>query len=64
MSTRTTITKAEQAERAEAVRQIRHSTEMEGGRSSDEDRVDQDAYVRGEITLEELFGRIKTRYAG
>jgi len=27
-------------------------------------RADQDAYVRGEITLEELFGRIKARYAG
>jgi len=37
MSTRTTITKAEQAERTEALRQIRHSTEMEGGPSSDED---------------------------
>jgi len=64
VSTRTTITKAEQAERTEALRQIRHSTEMEGGPSSDEDRADQDAYVRGEITLEELFGRIKARYAG
>jgi len=39
MSTRTTITKAEQDRRAEEARQIRHSTEMEGGRSSDAARA-------------------------
>ena len=64
MSTRTTITKAEQAERAETIRQIRHSTAMEGGQSSDEARADQDAYVRGEIAVEELVKRAKARYAG
>lgn len=63
MSTRTTITQAEQTKRAEAVRQARHSTEMEGGRSSDEARVDQDAYVRGEITIDELIERAKA-YVG
>ena len=61
-TTRTTITAAEQARRAEAVRQIRHSTEMEGGRSSDEARADQDAYVRGELTVEELGVRLKARH--
>ncbi len=62
MSTKTTITKAEQAERAEAIRQIRHSTEMEGGQSSDAARADQDAYVRGELAVEELVKRAKARY--
>lgn len=55
MSSKTTITAAEQARRGEAVRQIRHSTEMEGGRSSDEARATQDAYVRGEISIDELI---------
>jgi len=64
MSTKTTITKSEQARRAEAVRQIRHSTAMEGGQSSDEARVDQDAYVRGEITIDELVEHAKARYVG
>lgn len=64
MKTRTTITEAEQARRAEAVRQIRHSTEMEGARSTDEARVDQDAYVRGEITIDELLMRVKARHGG
>ncbi len=63
-TTRTTITAGEQARRVEAVRQIRHSTEMEGGRSSDEARADQDAYVRGEIGIDELGARIKARNGG
>lgn len=63
-TTRTKITAAEQARRAEAVRQIRHSTEMEGGRSSDEARADQDAYVRGEISIDELIARAKAQYGG
>lgn len=61
-TTRTTITAAEQARRAEAVRQIRHSTEMEGGRSSDAARADQDAYVRGEISIDELIARAQARH--
>jgi hypothetical protein len=59
MSSKTTITAAEQARRLEAVRQIRHSSELEGGRSSDEARDDQDAYVRGEISIDELIARTK-----
>ena len=62
MSTRTTITKAEQDRRAEEARQIRHSTAMEGGKSSAADRADQDAYVRGEITIDELVERAKAQY--
>lgn len=58
-TTRTTITKEEQQRRAEAAREIRHSTELEGGRSSDEARADQDAYVRGEISIDELIARAK-----
>lgn len=61
-NTRATITAAERARRAEAVRQIRHSSEMEGGRSSDEARADQDAYVRGEISIDELIARAKAQY--
>jgi len=39
MSTpKTTIPKEEQQRRAEAAREIRHSTELEGGRTSDEAR--------------------------
>lgn len=62
-TTRTTITREEQQRRAEAAREIRHSTELEGGRTSDEARADQDAYVRGEISIDELIARAKA-YAG
>lgn len=62
MSTKTTITAAEQKRRAEAAKRIRHSTEMEGGRSSEAARADQDAYVRGEITIEELIAHTKARH--
>lgn len=61
-NTRATITAAERARRAEAVRQTRHSSEMAGGRSSDEARADQDAYVRGEISIDELIARAKAQY--
>lgn len=46
-----------QSDRAEDARRIRHSTEMEGGRTSDEARAIQDMYVRGEIDEEELMRR-------
>ena len=61
-TTRMTIAAVEQARRAEAVRQIRHSTEMEGGRSSDAARADQDAYVRGEISIDELIARAQAQH--
>lgn len=64
MSSKTTITAAEQARRLEALRQIRHSTQMEGGRSGDEARADQDAYVCDEISIDELIARTKARNGG
>jgi hypothetical protein len=64
MSIKAMITAAEQARRLEAVRQVRQSTEMEGGRSSDEARVDQDAYVRGQISIDELIARTTARHGG
>ncbi|MDJ0315769.1 antitoxin VbhA family protein [Arthrobacter antibioticus] len=33
---------------------IRHSTEMEGGRSSDQARAVQDRWARGEIDADEM----------
>lgn len=35
---------------------------MDGGRSSDEARADQDAYVAGELTLDELLARVRERH--
>jgi|BarGraIncu00222A_1022003.scaffolds.fasta_scaffold125479_1 Antitoxin VbhA len=58
------MTAAEQARRLEAVRHIRHSTEMEGGWSSDEARADQDVYVCGEISIDELIVCTKARHRG
>ena len=48
------LTSAQVVERRQATERIRHSTEMEGGRSSDEVREIQDRWVRGEITIEEM----------
>lgn len=55
------ISAAEQARRQEALRQIRHSTEMEGGRTSDAERAEQDRWARGEITIEEGIAAAKAR---
>ena len=52
-----TITEAERARRRHSVDKARHSTEMEGGRSSDAIREAQEAYVRGEIEIDELIER-------
>lgn len=49
------ITAEEQDRRRHAVDNARHSTEMEGGRSSEDMRQAQEAYVRGEIDLDELI---------
>lgn len=53
------ISATEQARRAEGLRQIRHSTEMEGGRTDDATRADQDRWARGEITTDELGDAVK-----
>ena len=55
------ISDKERALRENDVRQARASTELEGGRTSDEARAIQDAYVRGEIDYEE-FGRRTRAY--
>lgn len=47
------ISQAEAERRRRSVDRARHSTEMEGGRSTAEDRAVQEAYVRGELTLDE-----------
>lgn len=41
-------------ERYVRVEQVRHSTEMDGGRTSDQVRAMQDRRVRGEISGDEL----------
>lgn len=43
--------------RRRVVDAARHSTAMEGGRCSDQALADQDAYVHGEITADELIAR-------
>jgi len=48
--------------RAKAVRAIRRSTELEGSRSTDATRADQDAYARGAMTAAELGDRVRRRY--
>jgi len=50
----TSITPAEAARRRAIVEGIRHSTDLEGGRSSDQVHAVQDGWARGEITLDEL----------
>lgn len=55
------ISEEEKRQRAEAARQIRHSTEMEGGRTDDVARAMQDEYVRGEIDGDELIAKIRQR---
>lgn len=45
--------------RIKAIRAIRHSTELEGSRSTDATRVDQLAYARGTITAAELCDRVR-----
>ena len=52
-----TITPEEQAERRRSVDRARHSTEMEGGQSSPAARDVQEAYVRGDLTLDEYLRR-------
>jgi len=57
------VTEVQKAERRiKAVRAIRRSTELEGSRSTNATRADQDAYVRGTITAAELRDRVRRRY--
>lgn len=54
---------AEQKRRKDrVVLAARRGTELEGLRSTDATRADQDAYVRGAITAAELLVRVQRRY--
>ena len=57
----TPITPQEQARRRRAVDAARHSSEMEGARSDEPTRADQEAYVRGELTVDDLLERVRHR---
>lgn len=57
------MSEAQKAERrVKAVKSIRRSTELEGSRSTNATRADQDAYARGAITAAELGDRVRRRY--
>lgn len=48
--------------RQQAIDDARRTSKLEGGRSTDATRADQDAYVRGEIDIEQLGERVRSRY--
>ena len=48
--------------RLRAVKDARRSSELEGSRSTEATRRDQDAYVRGEIDIDQLGQRVRERY--
>ena len=54
--------KLDTTRRRQAIADARRTSELEGSRSTDETRADQDAYVRGEIDIEELGERVRARY--
>jgi hypothetical protein len=57
------VTDVQKAQRrVKAIRAIRRSTELEGSRSTNATRADQDAYARGTITAAELGDRVRRRY--
>ncbi|GAA2077473.1 hypothetical protein GCM10009821_16390 [Aeromicrobium halocynthiae] len=47
--------------RRRAVEDARRSSELEGSRSSDATRADQDAFVRGAIDVQQLGERVRAR---
>ena len=48
--------------RRRAIEDARRTSELEGSRSTDATRADQDAYVRGEIDVDQLGQRVRARY--
>ncbi|MEO5536033.1 MAG: antitoxin VbhA family protein [Pseudolysinimonas sp.] len=58
----TTVTGADVARRQAIVDEARHSSELEGGRSTDDVRALQDSWAAGEITLEQLLEGTAARY--
>lgn len=53
--TAVSITAEEKQRRREVVDTVRHSSEMEGGRSTDAFREVQEAYVRGEVDIDAVI---------
>lgn len=49
-------------DRERAIADARRSSELEGARSTEATRADQDAYVRGEIDIDQLGERVRARY--
>lgn len=57
------VTEMEKAERrAKTVRSIRRSSELEGSCSTAATRADQDDYVQGLISADELGDRVRRRH--
>lgn len=54
--------KEDLSHRERAISDARISSELEGSQSTPATRVDQDAYVRGEINLSQLNDRVRGRY--
>jgi hypothetical protein len=52
----------DQAARAATIASVRHSSELEGGRSSDAARAIQDLWIAGEIDTDELGRRTRALY--
>jgi antitoxin VbhA-like protein len=52
----------EQDRRERAIRAARQTSLLEGSSSTEATRADQDAYVRGEIDVEQLGTRVRARY--
>nr|WP_174267985.1 antitoxin VbhA family protein [Nocardioides zeae] len=52
----------EQERRDRTIRAARHTSLLEGSSSTEATRADQDAYVRGEIDVEQLGSRVRARY--
>lgn len=49
-------------QRRRAIDDARRTSELEGSRSTEATRADQDAYVRGEIDVDQLGQRVRARY--
>ncbi|MFC7621711.1 hypothetical protein [Microlunatus sp. GCM10028923] len=54
--------KLDTTRRRRAIADARRTSELEGSRSTEETRADQDAYVRGEIDIDQLGERVRARY--
>ena len=57
------LTPEEVDRRRRLVAQVRHSTQLEGGRSGEQARTLQDAYVRGEFGASDLVARTRQLHA-